>query len=124
MRLETLFITGKTILPENFSWMFSEPWNGEIVYDPDLELAIDFWSKVSARYRGKNNVLYEIFNEPMWIEWEEWRLLAQELVQIIRAVASDVIIIVGGVDWAYDLRGVLSNPIRGVNIAYSVSRLS
>ncbi|MCS7386287.1 MAG: glycoside hydrolase family 5 protein [archaeon GB-1867-005] len=113
-------ITGETETPENFSWMYEEPWNGENIYDPNFTLAVNFWSRVAERFRGRSNVLYEIFNEPAWIEWEDWKPLAEEIIRLIRGKDADVIIIVGGVDWAYDLRGVLSDPISGENIAYAV----
>ena len=107
--------TGETEMHEWFEW---EPWKG-IAYDANFSLAISAWEKISERYKNRSNVLYEIFNEPTWITWDEWKPLAEKLIDVIRE-HDDAVIIVGGVDWAYDLRGAMEKPIKGDNIAYAV----
>ncbi len=108
--------TGETEMHEWFEW---EPWKG-IAYDANFSLAVSAWEEISRRYENKSNVLYEIFNEPTWITWDEWKPLAEKLISVIRRHDDDAVIIVGGVDWSYDLRGAMKKPIKGDNIAYAV----
>jgi hypothetical protein len=50
--------------------------------------------------------------------WEEWRDINEEMINIIRSFNKDTIPLVAGLDWAYDLSGVRTSPIRAENIGY------
>jgi hypothetical protein len=85
-----------------------------------------FWSNVSSRYRHDNRLaFYEIFNEPThtdrsrMLDWLDWRQYAEEIIDTIRLNDPDKTIIVGGIDYAYDLSYVLDYPVRRGNIVYS-----
>lgn len=96
----------------------------------------DFWREVALIYRNHPAVLFEIFNEPHDISWEVWRnggfvstakkadtdalaenrqklegfdsIGMQGLVDTIRTAGARNIIIAGGLDWSYDLSGILN----------------
>ncbi|WP_052573964.1 cellulase family glycosylhydrolase [Haloferula sp. BvORR071] len=93
-----------------------------------------FWKDVAARYKNHPAVIFELLNEPHDISWEVWRngglvtdkkgggdavaengeklsgfqsIGMQGLVNVIRETGAKNLIIAGGLDWGYDLAGVL-----------------
>jgi hypothetical protein len=69
---------------------------------------------------------YELFNEPVSgndiatrEDWLLWKTFAEELIDIIRVNDPDCLVIVGGLQWGYDLSYVLSFPVERENIVYA-----
>lgn len=85
---------------------------------PDLELAESALTAMAERYRDKPWVLYGTFNEPTYISWSEWRPVAERLVDTVHEVNPEAVVFVSGVDWGYDLKGVIKDPVRRNNIIY------
>lgn len=86
--------------------------------DPNYDNATYFWQNVSARYGNEPMVLFSLFNEPGdWITWDQWQPYAQNLVNIVRANSSNIIL-VSGISYAYNISGALSKPIKSSNIVY------
>ena len=104
------------------------------VYRAPLEAHAQFWKESAGRFKNHPAVLFDIINEPHDISWEVWRnggkvtdekkaskvvaenkealrtvetIGMQKLLEVIRGVGAKNIIIAGGLDWAYDLSGVL-----------------
>lgn len=85
-----------------------------------------------AALRG-SNVLYEIFNEPVYVggyqdffsiqtqgAWDTYRNLIQPVVDHIRSVdPNNNVCVIGGLFFAGFLNGAVSNPVTGGNIAYA-----
>jgi len=86
----------------------------------------NFWRDISFRYAGIPAVaFYELFNEPTTyfgqlgqISWAEWKVIVEQMIVIIFAHDTKVIPLVGGFDWAYELRSVGGNPIDFKGIGY------
>lgn len=80
---------------------------------------VDFWVSVAAEVGGYANVLYDLWNEPAGdaTAQEAWFRVVQQVVDAIRAIPDDNIIIV---QWGYawSLDWVDSNQF-GENIIYS-----
>lgn len=89
------------------------------LYNHDWEMTTAFWTAVATHFHDTPHVLFEIFNEPQAIRPNQWQPAATELAAIIRAQNAQQPIIVGGVDYAKDLRWVLENPIPDNNVAYA-----
>ena len=84
---------------------------------PPEDDALAVWSRLAARYGSRPQVLFDLWNEPhpetllgglspLWrrAAWEMWREFAQALIDAIRAAgAGETLLVVGGIDWAYDL---------------------
>lgn len=85
---------------------------------PD-ETAAGMWRDLAGRYKHNSAVLYDLHNEPHDTTWEAWRQRAAECIEAIRSVHPKSLIFVGGLDWAYDLRGWQENPLPYKNIVYS-----
>jgi aryl-phospho-beta-D-glucosidase BglC (GH1 family) len=85
-----------------------------------------FWRAIAHRYKGISTVaFYELFNEPTIylgqlgrISWLEWKEINEEIIQIIYAHDTEVIPLVGGFNWAYELRSVIDNPVDAEGIGY------
>lgn len=96
------------------------------IYDTDLKQTYDFWRTIGTKY-GKNPVVafYELYNEPTTYHntlgtatWDQWKVLNEEMITIVRANGGEGIPLVAGFNWAYDLTPVKENPIEAEGIAY------
>ncbi len=86
---------------------------------------IEFWHDAATRYANQPGVLFELFNEPHSIGWAEWKSAMQKLLDTVRNAKADNVVIVGGLDWGFDLTGVangeyvLQDTAKGRGIVYS-----
>lgn len=90
----------------------------------------NMWVEVAEKYAGRSSVLFDIFNEPHEPEvenswdgsWDQWRNEVQDCILRIREADFDGIILVSGINWGRDIRGVEMNPIidPNNNIAYTL----
>jgi endoglucanase len=89
-----------------------------------------FWSQVATHFRFDGRVMFELYNEPHDVDWNTWRnggqtfqgwvaVGMQQLYDTVRAAGADNIVVIGGLNWAYDLSGVPANRIAGYNIVYA-----
>jgi len=103
-----------------------------------MEEHVTFWQDVATRYKNHPAVLFELFNEAHGISWKMWRdggnledpgskrqdVNAAEnkldltgetspgmqgLLDAVRGTGAKNIVIVGGLDWGYDLSGVVKD---------------
>jgi len=109
-------VTGQTEHPQGEN---KYPWHGN-PYNPDLNLAIVALTSISKRYRNEPSVLYECFNEPAFITWDEWRPIAEELIDTVQSQAPEALILISGTDWGYDISGAINNPVTRNNFVYSI----
>ncbi|MDP6776194.1 MAG: cellulase family glycosylhydrolase, partial [Candidatus Latescibacteria bacterium] len=107
-------ITGQAEKPD---WAQTPPWRGN-PYNPDRALAISALTEMAARYADRPRVIFGTFNEPAYVGWDEWRPVAEELVDTIHSAAPDALVMVSGTDFGYDLNGVLDNPVDRPNVVY------
>jgi len=82
--------------------------------------AVDFFSRMSAKYGALGNVLYEICNEPNGAEvnWSVVRGYAEAVVPAIRANAPDAVILCGTPTWSQDVDAVAAAPLEDGNLMY------
>ncbi len=112
---------------------------------PDLN-SVAFWKDIAPIYANNPAVLFDLYNEPHDVSWEVWlrggiitdkpnnRRAAQtpqtfeavgmqRLLDTVRASGARNVVVVGGLDWAYDFSGILagrrlSDP-RGDGVIYA-----
>lgn len=103
-------------------------------YKAPTERHAAFWKDAAARYANRPGVLFDLLNEPHGISWDEWKnggklsgekregvvdenneakdvkasIGMQKLIEVVRATGAKNIVVCGGLDWAYDLSGVLN----------------
>jgi len=83
--------------------------------------AIAFFSEMAETYGAYNNVIYEIYNEPLQVSWSGViKPYAQDVIAAIRAKDPDNLIIVGTPSWSQKVDEASQDPISGVNIAYTL----
>jgi len=91
-----------------------------------------FWQRIALRYRSEPAVaFYELYNEPVrlgpdgrplqgeeaadWLRLRDW---AERMVDAVRAIDPLKPVMVGGVQFAYDLAWAARQPLRRANIVY------
>jgi len=107
---------------------------------PD-SLSLEFWKDVAHKYKNHPAVLFGLYNEPHDISWEIWKdggtveeyfdrngpgvdltyraVGHQEMADEIRALGAKNLIIAAGLDWGFDLSGILRGyALEGENIVY------
>ncbi len=104
-----------------------------------------FWKEAAARYANNPAVLFDLYNEPHDVSWEVWRGggMVQErnsdpsrglslsyhspgmqaLLDAVRGTGARNLVVAGGLNWAYDLRGIveghaLADP-KGQGVLYA-----
>ncbi len=83
--------------------------------------AKDFFIKMATLYGKNPHVIYEIFNEPDYETWAEVKAYSIEIIDAIRKVDPDNIILVGSPHWDQDVHVVADDPIQGqTNLMYSL----
>lgn len=88
------------------------------MYQPDKALTISALQAMVTRYKNNPWVIYGTLNEPSFITWDEWRPVAEELVDVIQAIDPTAVSLVSGINWGFDLSGVLANPVNRSNVIY------
>jgi len=78
-----------------------------------------FFSYMAQKYGKYDNVIFELFNEPLQIDWSTIKNYAQTVIPEIRKY-SDNLIIVGTSNWSQDVDAVPGNAINDPNVAYTL----
>ncbi|HJT59748.1 MAG TPA: cellulase family glycosylhydrolase [Ktedonobacteraceae bacterium] len=111
---------------------------------PDAD-SVTFWTQVAGIFASYPNVLFELYNEPHpalgdWACWQSGCAISndksyvvdcncyitasytgvgmQTLVSAVRGAGASNLVLVAGMDWGYDLSGIVKNPITGANVIY------
>ena len=108
---------------------------------PD-ENSVIFWRDLATRYKNHPYVIFGLYNEPHDVSWVVWlnggtatdipaqwnpnqtkttyqAVGVQKLYDTVRATGAQNIVTVSGLDWGYDLSGVLQGyAIKGTNFWY------
>jgi hypothetical protein len=104
--------------------------------------SIKFWHSVATRYKNHPNVIFGLYNEPHDVSWQVWldggaatdkparwnpsqqqitykAVGMQKLYDVVRSTGAENLVTVSGLDWGYDLSGVLKGyAIKGSNYVY------
>jgi hypothetical protein len=83
--------------------------------------ALAFFDEMSERWGGYPNVIYEVFNEPLDLNWSaELKPYHEEVVAAIRANDADNVIVLGTPNWDQDVDVAASDPLSGSNLMYTL----
>lgn len=92
--------------------------------DPNTykEEAKSFFREMSAEFADRENVLYEICNEPNGgTSWSRVKQYANEIIPVIRENDRDAVILVGTPNWSQYVDQAAADPITGWdNIMYTL----
>ena len=64
------------------------------------------WDILAREFRGVDHVIFDLFNEPHGTPVGVWADWARIMTGALRAVDEKRVVMVSGLDWGYDLRGV------------------
>lgn len=82
--------------------------------------AVTFFQNMAREFGNHPNVIYEIFNEPINQTWAEVKAYSQTVVNAIRAIDPDNLIIIGSPTWSQDVHIAAADPVPGTNLAYAL----
>lgn len=91
--------------------------------DPNVHIedAKAFFDKMSAQFANKNNVIYEICNEPNGsTTWVQIKAYAEVIIPIIRANDPDAVVVVGTPTWSQDVNDATADPLAFDNVMYTL----
>ena len=76
---------------------------------------------LNSEYGGiPNNIIWEIYNEPIFGDWNTIKSFATDIISTIRGFDSDGIIIAGTPNWCQNPDAVINNELSGSNIMYAI----
>lgn len=109
---------------------------------PDQD-SVTFWQQAAPIYKGYSNVLFEVYNEPHPSGWSCWAVACtmtndsgpsndcqctktfsyqsvgmQALVTTVRNAGANNVVLVGGMNWGFDLSQLDQYKLSGSNIVY------
>ena len=137
-------IQGNCYIVLDMHWNDEDQWGKNIGQHkmPDMHTA-QFWRSFSPVYKNIPNVIFDLYNEPHNVSWNVWRnggmvteknyrngkVLSyktpgmQKLLNIVRGSGAKNLILAGGLDWAYDMTGILNGyalkDTHGHGVAYA-----
>lgn len=83
--------------------------------------ALEFFRTISHKYGANANIIYEIYNEPLNVSWENVLVpYADTLISEIRKNDPDNVIIVGTPNWSQDVDDVIGDTLKDDNVAYTL----
>jgi hypothetical protein len=109
-------------------WSDAAEWGKQIGQHvmPDRN-SLEFWKSCAGVYKNHPAVIFDLYNEPHDVSWDVWQkggqlteqasrrtpekayqaVGMQELLDAVRETGAMNVVIAGGLDWAYDMSGLL-----------------
>ncbi|MBN2273628.1 MAG: glycoside hydrolase family 5 protein [Bacteroidales bacterium] len=85
------------------------------------EEAQAFFGELARLYGDHDNIIYEIYNEPLQVSWSTViKPYCEAVIDSIRAYDADNMIIAGTPNWSQFVDEAAGDPIADTNIAYSL----
>lgn len=87
--------------------------------------SLTFWQIMADHFLNNPTVFFEVYNEPFGISWDCWLngcdnwVGMQQLYDTVRNEGFGNLVIIGGLNFAYDLSGVPTHRVNGLNIVYA-----
>ncbi len=92
----------------------------------NLDRAKEFFGYMSRTHASRNNIIYEIANEPNGVPWSRIKSYAEQVIPVIRANDPDAVILVGTRAWSSlglsegaGPEEIIANPVNASNIMYT-----
>ncbi len=96
--------------------------------DPNYNLARakTFFTAIANQHKNKNNIIYDICNEPNGVSWNTIKSYADQIIPVIRAIDPDAVILIGTHGWSSfgisdgrTAQDIVNNPVTFPNIMYT-----
>jgi endoglucanase len=83
--------------------------------------ANEFFAQMAELYANQPSVIFEVYNEPVDVDWQTVKSYAETIVATIRGRGASNLIIVGTPNWSQDVDIAASSPIASsANVAYTL----
>jgi fibronectin type 3 domain-containing protein len=99
---------------------------GQNTYDKRTQTAA-FWSYMAPKFANDSHVIFELFNEPLntsggsaTANWATLKPDMQNWINLIRAIAPNNLILVGGPSWSQQIGPSATSPFTGDNLVMVV----
>lgn len=80
-----------------------------------------FFTEMAQKYGNSPNVIFEVYNEPTQVSWDQVKSYAEQVIGSIRGAGANNLVIVGSPTWSQDVDVAANNPITQYqNIAYTL----
>jgi hypothetical protein len=86
----------------------------------DTQAAVQFFTEMASLYGGYNNVIYEIYNEPVNAGWPQIKAYAEQVIPAIRQRDPDNLIVVGTPFYSQEVDVASTDPLDDSNVAYTL----
>ena len=94
-------------------------WHTEVAVNQQ-EQAVAYFADLATKYGVYPNVIWEPYNEPQGFDWTEIKPYHQAVVDAIRAVDPDNLIILGTPNWSQYVDVAARDPVVGTNLMYTL----
>ena len=84
----------------------------------EVDNATKFFTEMAQKWGKYDNVIFELYNEPISTSWSEIKTYAEKIVPVIRQ-HSDNLILVGNRQYDQNPQEAIGNTVSGENIAYT-----
>lgn len=95
-------------------------WHSHYANTHDWGAAVAFFQEMARDYGHYDNIIYEVYNEPLDIPWGHIKSYAETVIDAIRAIDPDNVIVVGTPRWSQGVKEASWDPINRNNIAYTL----
>ena len=82
--------------------------------------AITFFTGLATKYGSCPNIIYEDFNEPVNVTWAQIKPYHQAVVNAIRTIDPDNLIVMGTPTYSQDVDLAAASPVTGTNLLYTL----
>jgi len=83
----------------------------------EVENSKDFFEYMAQKYGDKDNVIFELYNEPVNVAWAGIKTYAEQIIPVIRNYSSNLIL-VGTPNYSQKVADVVGNAIDDSNVGY------
>ncbi len=94
-------------------------WHTETAVEQQEE-AIAYFTDLATKYGAYPNVIWEPYNEPRGFDWPEIKPYHQAVVDAIRAIDPDNLIVLGTPNWSQYVDVAAKDPVAGTNLLYTL----
>jgi len=93
-------------------------WHDHHASDHQAE-AVDFFTRMATKYGDSPNVIFEIWNEPLAVDWQIVKAYAESVIKAIRGAGGKNLVLVGTPNWSQDVDVAAESPLTGAtDVAY------
>lgn len=95
-------------------------WHSHVA-NTQTDNAVKFFTEMAQEYGKYDHVIFELFNEPQKIKWDEVKNYANQVISAIRQY-SDNLILVGNPEWDQNPQQAIGNEVNDPkkNVAYTL----